>query len=363
MQEDIEVFTLDLSLNGGSITLQIPVDQKEAVDKLIADPNFSGKIKDSKVVVIPSKDSDLNDVQITWNDFNAAPSTLSLFFDMDRDEVWKTLNANFDFESYDIIKKCEVFFNSNNEAIENSRFFVNIGKGLYVSFVELVTDTNETIINSLIFTYDGTLYDHDTLSDSLIKMFIKSIIVYEDNKDSKIYIANFTDEGFEFEPYDLGKIVLNLKGHKKKVYNEIVKSINTYKKGTYVLYGERGSGKTLYLKKLLKTIKKKIIYVPVDSFEYVFHNRSFFQQIQEFGDCLVVFEDCEMYFSNGMSTNIYLSILMKYNDSLISDQTNFNCVLILNTKSLNGICTDLSMNDKVSFVSMIDNDVEFNGYK
>jgi hypothetical protein len=365
MSENNELCAIELDLIGGKVLIQAPVEHKDALEKIANDPNFSGKVEQSKVMVLPSKDNELNDNQTAWAEFGVTPSTLSLFFDMKTNDVWEKLNKNFEFNSTNVIKKSEIFFNSKNEVIENSRYFISLAQGLYVTFVEIGgEDSEDATISSLVFNYDGSTYDHDALAENLIKAFSDAIIMYDEVKESKIYIANYTEDGFDFDPYDLGKITLNLRGKKKQVYDEIVESINTNRKGTYVLHGERGSGKTQYLKKLLKKVKKKIIYVPIDSFEYVFHNnKSFFNQIKNFGDCVVVFEDCELYFRSNAPTNIYLSMLLRFNDSLVSNKTNFNCILILNTESLNEVCSDLRLNKKVNFVSMKDDVAQFNGYK
>lgn len=365
MSENNELCVIELELEGGRVTIQAPSEHKEALEKIANDPNFTGKVNRSSLMVLPSKDSELNDTQIAWSEFDTSPSTLSLFFDMNTKDVWEVLNNNFEFNATNVVRKSEIFFNSKNEVVENSRFFISLAQGLYVTFVELGNDgSDDSIISSLVFTYDGTTYDHDALAENLIKVFSSSIIMYDEVKESKVYIANFTEDGFEFDPYDLGKIALNLRGNKKKVYDEILGSINANRKGTYVLYGKRGSGKTQYLKKLLKRVKKKIIYVPVDSFEYVFHNnKNFFQQIKNYGDCLVVFEDCEIYFRSNAPSNIYLSMLLRFNDSLISNKTNFNCILVMNVESLSELCSDLADNNKISYVSMVDDVAQFNGYK
>jgi len=367
-EETTEVFIFDLDLQGKTVQIQVPIDQKEAIIEIFSSESFSGKVIESEVesitTIAPSKDGELNDFQTAWADFNTTPSVLTLFFDMESQKLWKALTSSFKFETTNIVRKSEIFFNSKNEVIENTKYFIKIAEGLYASFVELGTeDENEPIIiNSISFTYNGVILDHDSLTEQLIKAFSTSIILYDEVKESKIYIANYADDEFEFEPFDLGPIKIDLRGKKKKVYEEIVNSINNNRKGTHVLHGARGSGKTQYLKKLLKKVKKKIIYVPVDSFEYAFHNRNFFNQIKNYGECVVVFEDCELYFKNGMSTNVYLSMLMRFNDSLISNKTNFNCILVFNSDNLYELCSDITATDKISFVSMKDDVAEFTGY-
>jgi len=366
MEETTEVFVFDLELQGGKVQLQIPIEQKEAVTEIFSSANFAGKVLNPKtnVIIVPSKDGELNDFQFAWADFNSIPSILTLFFDMEESNLWKALNKNFNFDITDVVRKSEIFFNNKNEVIENTKYSIKLDDGIYVTFLELGNDEPEekNIISSLSFNYDGKLYDHDVLTEKLIKAFSSSIIIQDAVKDSKVYIANYIDDEFEFEPFDIGNIKMDLRGKKKKVYEEIVSSINDNRKGTYVLHGKRGSGKTQYLRKLLKKVKKKIIYVPVDSFEYAFHNKNFFNQIKNYGECLVVFEDCELYFRTPSETNIYLSMLLRFNDSLISNRTNFNCILVFNSDNLSDLCSDINT-DKISFVSMKDTIAKFDGYK
>ena len=362
MSEEKELVNFELL--DGKVQLQIPASHKESLEKLFADPKFNAKILEKdKIGVIATKDGDSQDLQTAWTDFGSCPSVMSLYFDMLTADVWSALETNFAFDHSNINKKSELYFNSNNDVIENSKYLIKLFDGLYVSFVEMGNDFSEdNLINSMTFYYDSKKYEHGEISQQLVEMFASSIIMYNKAKESKVYVANYYDDGFEFEPYDLEKVTLNLKGEKKKTYDNIVNNINQNKKGTYILYGKRESGKTSFLKKILKNVKKKIIYVPIDCFEHAFINKNFFNHVKNYGDCLIVFEDCEMYFKTNTSINFYAASIMKFNDSLISNNTNFNCIFIMNIEDLAEICSDLSESNKISYISMKDEIASFKGY-
>lgn len=362
-----EKCSIDLEVNGGTVRLEVPNSDKDKMLKLLKDPLFKGSIlnnnTESNVTIMPSTDSDLNEFQHVWKDINTTPSVLSLFFDMHSSNIWKALNEEFDFDSRNVVRKGEMLLSDDGVVLENNRYFIHLADGLYCAFIEMDTGDveDDIIISSLIFTYDSSIYGHDALTEKLLENFGKFIIVPEEAKDSNIYIANYTENGFSFDPYELGKVKVNLKGDKKKTYNDIVSNINKYKSGMYVLHGLRGVGKTEYLRMLLKNIDKKIIYVPVDSFEYALHGNSFFDMLGPYGDCLVIFEDCELYLKSSYDTNIYLSTMLKYNNSLISDNTSFNMLLVLNGH-IGSMCSDLQNNDNISYISLKEENVKFKGF-
>lgn len=362
-EEKEELLIFELDLEGGRVEIQIPSSKRDDFEKIIKDENFKGTIQDSKISIIPSKDSDLNDIQYAWKDFNKSPSIISLSFNIKESNIWKVLNNTFEFYDSDIIKKSEMILSDDNKIIENSRYFIKLENGLFISFVSIDDNSEDITIYGLTITYNSIIHKHDDLADYFLQIFEEYIIFNKKTKEGNFFITNYDNEGFYFEPYKLENIKLDLKGKKKETYKEILKGLNSEERGISILYGDKESGKTTYLKKLIKNLSKKIIYVPVDNFEYVFSDKTFFSDLEQFGNCLIILEDCELFFRNNSSTNIYLSIINRFNDSLINKKSNFSFLLVFNVYNLNFVCSDIKKSSKINHISMVDDIVKFNGYK
>lgn len=119
-----------------------------------------------------------------------------------------------------------------------------------------------------------------------------------------------------------------------EIHNEIVRSINEDDNGLYLLYGEPGTGKTTYIKHLIKkcaTEKKKFIYVPSKLFED-FTDPSILPFLLKNKGCVYVIEDCENlitvddgYRSDGISD------LLNMTDGILSDGLKIKIICTFNT--------------------------------
>ena len=292
MEENTEMCKIELDVDGGSIEISVPVEHKESLEKIANDPKFYGRVKNDNLMFIPSKDSDLNEIQTAWKDFGRQPSSMTFYIDLNADKMWKILEDVFKVDISYSTKNSELFI-SDDELVENSKYFIQLGKGLYMNFIDL----GDSTISTVSFLYDNYTYIHSELVENIYNTFSSAVVIYEEEEDHSFYISKFIDNDFRFTPFSLGKEKLKFKAKDKKIFNNISESIKSESNNIHILLGKKNTGKTKYLKNILKTVDRKVVYVPVSEFEYVFRNEdNFFRTIKKFGKTLLVFEDCELYF-------------------------------------------------------------------
>lgn len=326
------------------------------------DPNLKDILNDSEILVnnkkqthmtLPSNSKDLNDFQTAWNSFGIRPSTLGLYLTINVDDVWDILSKEYEFYYTDATGDSSIDLTSNSI---NTRYFVRLDNDLYVQFNEV----ESKMCYHLEFYYDHTKINHHKFMQGLVDAFTPYRIEEKEEKIEKLYIVDYI-ENFNFIPKKIEKEKINLDRKKKKVYNDIVKDINGSASNLYLVNGKVNSGKTDYIRKLIQNIKKPIIYVPVLMFESVFHNYMLFKEsIEKFGECVIIYEDCEIYFKH---TSLYSSILLQENSSLFSESNNVN-MLVFNLEDRH-VLDVLKNNSKIKTISIdgLDVDTDFLGYK
>ena len=151
-----------------------------------------------------------------------------------------------------------------------------------------------------------------------------SIIV----KDSKLYLEEFDIDikgDLDFDMYNKGF---------DKVHKTIVDSIKNDNNGLYFLYGKAGTGKTTYIRHLIKecgTDKRKFIYVPTKLFED-FTDPGILPFLMENKGCVYIIEDCEslVTIDDGMR-NESIADLLNMTDGLLADALNIKIICTFNS--------------------------------
>ena len=126
----------------------------------------------------------------------------------------------------------------------------------------------------LAYEYDGIcVMSHLGVEkiDEVVEKYLKKYDQDDDStkcyiivKEPDLYMDNFTIDlksDLDFDLYNEGF---------EEVHNSIVKSIIEDKNGLYLLYGKPGTGKSTYIRHLIKeceTDKRKFVYVPSKLFE------------------------------------------------------------------------------------------------
>lgn len=151
-----------------------------------------------------------------------------------------------------------------------------------------------------------------------------SIIV----KEQEMYLSNFDidlEYDLDFDLYNEGF---------KNVHDTIIKSINNDKNGLYFLYGKPGTGKTTYIRHIIKectTEKRKFIYVPIKLFED-FTDPGVLPFLLRNKGCVYIIEDCESLVTvdDGIRSDS-ITDLLNMTDGLLADALDIKIICTFNS--------------------------------
>lgn len=121
------------------------------------------------------------------------------------------------------------------------------------------------------------------------------------------------------------------------INNEIVRSIKEDDNGLYILHGDAGTGKTTYIRHLIKQFKgsKKFVYVPSNLVDDL-TSPNFISFILGNKNCVFVIEDCEnlVVTRNNMRTSAVADML-NMTDGILADALKIKFICTFNTNEKN----------------------------
>lgn len=147
-------------------------------------------------------------------------------------------------------------------------------------------------------------------------------------KDPNLYLDSFNikiEKDLDFDLYNEGF---------EELHEGIVKSIREDRNGLYLFYGEPGTGKTTYIRHLIKecgTEKRKFVYVPGQLFEN-FTDPSVLPFLLDNKGCVYIIEDCEnlVTVDDGIRSD-GISDLLNMTDGLLADGLDIKIICTFNT--------------------------------
>ena len=147
-------------------------------------------------------------------------------------------------------------------------------------------------------------------------------------KEHEMYLDDFNIDlngELDFDMYNDGF---------EDIHRTIVHSIENDKNGLYLLYGKPGTGKSTYIRHLIKecgTEKRQFVYVPSKLFED-FTDPNILPFLLRHRGCIFIIEDCENLVTvDGGIRSEGITDLLNMTDGLLADALNIKIICTFNT--------------------------------
>jgi SpoVK/Ycf46/Vps4 family AAA+-type ATPase len=123
----------------------------------------------------------------------------------------------------------------------------------------------------------------------------------------------------------------------EEINKEIVRSIKEDDNGLYILHGDAGTGKTTYIRHLIKQLKnnKKFVYVPSNLVNDI-TSPQFLSFLMGNRNCVFVIEDCEnLVVTKNNTRSSAVADMLNMSDGLLADALNIKFICTFNTNEKN----------------------------
>lgn len=203
--------------------------------------------------------------------------------------------------------------------------------------------------SSSVFTFSAALgfgQYNDAIFTNLIKKYESRIGNTYKNHKSKIYVINKTDNGLNLVSFPIKNNTPKEKGIEfEDLYNDdffpksdrIIEFLSTplnlrENNGIVVLQGKYGTGKTNYLRHLIRQLNKKIIFLPPElSSELA--NPGFVTFLMDHSDSLLIIEDAENVLkTREAGGNQAVANLLNMSDGILGDALSLQIICTLNAE-------------------------------
>lgn len=336
----------------------------------MADLNlFSTNITTNNVLRSSGRSRRVNDVnilEIFYNLYNKPPYIFSFGDIMDgyyfkwnllMEELYlqyPDLNIVFQDETKSLKKNMHYF--SQQTVILRDGLIMHIEGGLYSNFVDMdETDDDFNIVERCYFLIDNESIDDELLIEE--KEILSTILLSTKTDDPEtIYIGmvSFEDGEFYVKKFDIKDNILDMNEDLFDLHygdgfsefnNKYKERLLTYTKGLTLFYGDPGTGKTTYLRYIIKEIItaskfNNILYFPptmVDSItEPTFLNFMSEWVSDNSGKTYLLIEDAEpLLESRNQGRNLGITNLLNLTDGILNDVLNLQIIATFNTKLTN----------------------------
>lgn len=219
-----------------------------------------------------------------------------------------------DLDDADNNKRTEEIFVTGFCVVSNTEPLIVYYEGGSIGIAtHLGTERIDEVVEKYIEKYDQT--------DDKIKCYV---IV----KDPELYLNDFDIElkgDLDFDLYNDGF---------EDIHKSMVKSLVEDKNGLYLLYGKPGTGKSTYIRHIIKecgTEKRQFVYVPSKLFND-FTDPGILPFLLRHKGCVFIIEDCEnlVTVDNGIRSD-GITDLLNMTDGLLADALNIKIICTFNT--------------------------------
>lgn len=160
----------------------------------------------------------------------------------------------------------------------------------------------------------------------------------KENYFSVIARSEYSEFGYNLVNFPIKEINIDI----KKMYNEDMIPVNNEiikflgegeTNGFILLHGKQGTGKTTYIRHLIKSVDSRFIYMPVHMASAM-DSPHFLPFLINFPGSVLIIEDCEEIIRSRETTqgdNSGIANLLNIGDGLLSDALNLKVIITFNT--------------------------------
>ena len=267
------------------------------------------------------KNSYLNEFTLFIAHFNSIPNFINeVNIDCEKANKWFIENYKNEIKHFYYNKR---YYNGSKQA-EFDDLFYFLYDDLIVDF-----DTNCSTVRFLFSKTKSSQFD------SLIEQ-IKKFKHRKGRRKPLIALLINTPAGIDSKYMAITKPKLNIEDNYNDDFNEIHKTI--YKrlskkndKGLVLLHGKPGTGKTSYIRYLISSLKKDVIFLPPDMASAI-TSPSLISILLDSPNSIFVIEDAENIIVDRESdNNSSVSALLNISDGLLADCLNIQIICSFNT--------------------------------
>lgn len=186
------------------------------------------------------------------------------------------------------------------------------------------------------------LFTERTKAVKKLMDFFTKLVIPDETKEEKGYLNILTVEDSRFKlqkkevPIPEIDFDINYNEDFTKINKLIIEKLSVdNSKGIVLLHGKAGTGKTTYIRYLINSINKKIIYIP-PSMANSLANPELIKFLMNNSNSILVIEDAEnVLMKRSENSSEAIANILNLTDGLLSDCANIQVVATFNTDLLN----------------------------
>ena len=282
---------------------------------------------------ISRDDNNVNDYLYVWKIFGSRPNKMSLFNNYETSKFLELFSPKL--EDYTGIFTEVV--PTGTDYMVNEKVLVKYTEDIYVSWIQYDKLTEEAIIGEVAIYYSNAGVEG---VEELVGELEEVEIELSQENLTRINTVTISQTGLEIDSIDLLKADYdNIENYFNddvmKQAEKLVKSIKKTPKGLSIIWGERGTGKTVLVNWIASMLDKVVIFIPSSMIEVTVNNPEFRSFIKRYKNSVIVIDDSEIYFSELYTkSNIFTNNLLQLVDGVQSDSFDLNIITILNVDNV-----------------------------